>query len=170
MGKKHAKNGWYLRSLKDSDGVYRSYKVLYRKGQITRKILAKKTGLINLTNELTDVELNDYIADEEKAVAEYDKNALYDMAEDEKNHYLTLLAEKDRRDKAELQSIQKKIVEEAENNIKDHEEHLAALVANKKQVKNSDPRKRETIDFYDDQIRTVKSKIESQEAIIANAK
>lgn len=37
-----AKNGWYVRQLKDQDGQYRNFRVLYQKGKILRKILIKE--------------------------------------------------------------------------------------------------------------------------------
>lgn len=145
MGRRRALNGWYLRSLKDKDGVYRTYKVFYKHGIILHKRLVKQAKAPNYLKDLSDRELDSYIEDETQGYHEYDKNALNGMAQDEKNHLLTLQSEKERRLKEQLDYI---------------EERKYSLIGEKTLVEDSnksDTEKRAKISDLEDEIDYAKS-------------
>lgn len=97
MGKRHAKNGWFVRTLKDADGENRKYRVFYKDGQIFRRILYKSHGLSNDLEKLTEVQLEKHIKNEKKDIDRYAKDGLYEMMQDSSDHATEFIVEREKR-------------------------------------------------------------------------
>lgn len=93
-----ARNGTYIRQLKDKDGIYRNYRVTYRKGKIIHKVLSQQTGPNGYLKHMPMSDLEELIVDSSELRKEYTHHNLYGLAENERAHVKTLVAEKRRRE------------------------------------------------------------------------